>query len=253
MSVGIGKAIAIGFAQAGAQSVSILGRHDGHLIAAVADIRAAATNAASVVGYEIADLLKREEVDKALRSILAQIRKIDILVCNAAVLPAIGPLAGYEADEFTTGFSINVLSTFNTVQAFLPLAAPNATIISITAAAAHIAPLPGASAYAVGKAATLKMMDYFAAENPRFHIVSMQPGTVATNMSAQMAVKAPDSGKLLATELPGHFCVWLASPEARFLKNKIVWANWDVDELVTRSGEIENSRLLTCGLNGVPM
>nr|OQO20968.1 hypothetical protein B0A51_10245 [Rachicladosporium sp. CCFEE 5018] len=237
MSVGIGKAIAISFAQAGAQSISILGRHDGRLVAAVADIRAAATDAASVVGYEIADLLKREEVDRALRSILVQIGKIDILVCNAAVLPAIGPLAGYEADEFTIGFSINVLSTLNTVQAFLPLDLPNATIINITAAAAHIAPLPGASAYAVGKAATLKMMDYFAAENPRFHIVSMQPGTVATNM----------------TDLPGHFCVWLASPEAKFLKNKVVWANWDVDELVARSGDIENSRLLTCGLDGVPM
>ncbi|OQO01524.1 hypothetical protein B0A48_12559 [Cryoendolithus antarcticus] len=237
MSVGIGKAIATGFAQAGAQSVSILGRREGRLIAAVADIRAAAINAASVVGYEVADLLKREEVDRAFQSILAQTGNIEILVCNAAVLPAVGPLSGYDADQFMNNFSINVLSTFNTLQAFLPLAPPNATIINITAAAAHIVPMPGASAYAVGKAASLKMVDYFAAENPNLHIVSMQPGTVATDM----------------TDLPGHFCVWLASPEARFLKNKIIWANWDVDELVARSGEIENLRLLTCGLNGVPM
>jgi hypothetical protein len=29
--------------------------------------------------------------------------------------------------------------------------------------------------------------------------------------------------------LPASFNVWLASPEARFLKGKFLWANWDVD------------------------
>lgn len=33
--------------------------------------------------------------------------------------------------------------------------------------------------------------------------------------------------------LPGHFSVWAATPEARFLHGRFVWANWDVDELKT--------------------
>lgn len=47
-----------------------------------------------------------------------------------------------------------------------------------------------------------------------------------------------------------NFIVWLTSPEAHFLKGKFVWTNWDVDELKENSQEIENSSLLTLGLEG---
>jgi hypothetical protein len=45
----------------------------------------------------------------------------------------------------------------------------------------------------------------------------------------------------------------LASSEAKFLKSKYVWANWDVDELMARAEEIKASRLLTVMLDGVSM
>lgn len=46
-----------------------------------------------------------------------------------------------------------------------------------------------------------------------------------------MDLKVTDS---FGTEvLPGDFAVWLASPEARFLAGKFVWAQWDVDELLS--------------------
>jgi hypothetical protein len=44
--------------------------------------------------------------------------------------------------------------------------------------------------------------------------------------------------------------VWLASPEAKFLKGKTVWANWDVDELKARAKEIEESKELEVTLLG---
>jgi hypothetical protein len=47
--------------------------------------------------------------------------------------------------------------------------------------------------------------------------------------------------------------VWLASPEAKFLKSKFVWVNWDAEELISRAEEIENSFLLRVILEGVPM
>jgi hypothetical protein len=51
-------------------------------------------------------------------------------------------------------------------------------------------------------------------------------------------------------QLAGDFTVWLASEEARFLKGKFVWVNWDVDELKGKTKEIENTALLTLGLEG---
>ncbi len=52
--------------------------------------------------------------------------------------------------------------------------------------------------------------------------------------------------------LPASFHVWLASPEARFLKGKFLWANWDVDELKARAKEIEATTQLSIGLGGWP-
>jgi len=54
-------------------------------------------------------------------------------------------------------------------------------------------------------------------------------------------------------ELPAEFCVWLASSEAKFLKGKFVWANWDAQELLERKEEIESTKLLNWLLEGVPM
>jgi hypothetical protein len=52
--------------------------------------------------------------------------------------------------------------------------------------------------------------------------------------------------------LPAHFLVWAASEESTFLKNKLVFAAWDVEELKARKDEIANSSELTIGLNGFP-
>ncbi|KAK5290617.1 hypothetical protein LTR99_011018 [Exophiala xenobiotica] len=92
------------------------------------------------------------------------------------------------------------------------------------------------------------MMYYFTAENPMLHIVNVQPGSVNTRMTEIAKFKGND-----AAELAGHFCVWLVSPEAKFLKSKYVWANWDVDEMIARAEEIQNSTLLTWSVEGVQM
>jgi hypothetical protein len=57
----------------------------------------------------------------------------------------------------------------------------------------------------------------------------------------------------ITAELAGQFTVWLASPEAKFLKGKFVWVNWDVDELKARADEIKDSLLFRILLNGVVM
>jgi len=46
--------------------------------------------------------------------------------------------------------------------------------------------------------------------------------------------------------------VWLASPEAEFLKGKYIWANWDIEEMKAREAEIKGSDLLTMKLGGWP-
>ena len=52
--------------------------------------------------------------------------------------------------------------------------------------------------------------------------------------------------------LPASFNVWLASPEARFLKGKFLWAYWDVDELKAQAKQLEEGTQLSIGLVGWP-
>jgi hypothetical protein len=74
----------------------------------------------------------------------------------------------------------------------------------------------------------------------------MQPGVVATDLARQAGRKAPDS-----PELPAGFAVWLAAcPRARELNGKFIWANWDIDEVLERTEEIQQRDLLTLTLKG---
>ena len=56
----------------------------------------------------------------------------------------------------------------------------------------------------------------------------------------------------MTAELPASFIVWACSPEAAFLKGKLVWANWDVEEIIAKAAEIQNSLAFTMGLTGWP-
>lgn len=60
-----------------------------------------------------------------------------------------------------------------------------------------------------------------------------------------------DAKKGNLDDLPGHFLVWLASPEASFLNGKFVWANWDVEELKERAWETKLSQNLQLTIAGL--
>lgn len=64
-------------------------------------------------------------------------------------------------------------------------------------------------------------------------------------------VQVADPSKLLV-ELPGDFLVWMASPEAAFLKGRSVAANWDVDELKAQTQSIQSGLTMTSGIYGWP-
>jgi len=57
---------------------------------------------------------------------------------------------------------------------------------------------------------------------------------------------------LTTVALPACFNVWLASPEARFLKGKFLWTNWDVEELMSQREALEASTQLNITLGGWP-
>jgi NAD(P)-dependent dehydrogenase (short-subunit alcohol dehydrogenase family) len=201
---GIGKATAIAFAQAG---VAILGRRPDRLQQAAAEIKSAAKSYghSPIIVTETVDLLQRNQVDAALQSIHAKVgggsgaagpTYLDVLISNAGSAPKWGTVLGYDADVMMDSLGLNLLSAFNAVQAWAPLAPPppQAVLINVSSMVAHAAPMVENFAYAVSKAANLKMMDFFAFENPGIHLVNLQPGIINTELGGddKPSYKAPD-------------------------------------------------------------
>lgn len=273
---GIGKATGIAFAQAGAKAVAIFGRRVEKLREAAEEIRAANAKGGTKVVFEALDLSKRESTDKGFAGALKQIGadNVNVFVSNASTGFVKGTLAGYDEQNAREFFDMNLMGAFNAIQGATPLLASDAKVLHISSGIGHIMPIPGVWTYAAVKAANTKMFDYLAAENPGWSVFNVQPGVVGTDINTLM--EQQDEGELcpcyrccsyhivcflddswltkdLTVELPANFHVWLASPEAEFLKGKYLWVNWDVDELKAQADEIKNSLVLRTLLNGVPM
>ncbi|KAL4892987.1 hypothetical protein BDV59DRAFT_179213 [Aspergillus ambiguus] len=196
---GIGNAIAVAFAKAGAKSVSILGRRlDKLKLGAESITRAVASGGIVQVLFEVADIREAGQLATALHSIVDKVGNIDILVSNANSMPPSGPIANIDTDQFVNGVTDNIRGALNTFQAFLQVAGPSPIFLNTSSCLANIAPVGGGlGGYSVSKAACLKMMDCLTVENPNVHITNLHPGWVATEPNGYQE-EAPDSGKLFS-------------------------------------------------------
>ncbi|KAI1012090.1 hypothetical protein LB503_004603 [Fusarium chuoi] len=229
---GIGRSIAIAFAQAGASTIAILGRPE------IAEASGGRTN----VIFEAVDISQRSKLDAAVINLVKKGdgAKIDILISNAGVSPDVGAVVGFDEPEFRRGIELNIIGAFNTLH--------KAYIFNTSTGMVHLRPIAQGWAYTAVKAAVFKMFEYLQDDKPEWHVVQIQPGVIRTELNERFDIVGQDDPALAA-----QFYVWLASPEAEFLKGKFVWVNWDVDELKARADEIKNSLLFKVILNGVPM
>ncbi|KAF2622530.1 oxidoreductase [Macroventuria anomochaeta] len=263
---GIGAETARYFARAGALRIAILGRHKQPLLDTKATI--GADNPFTEVLAIPTDITNIDSVEAAF-SHVARNSKIDILVSNAAVIGTKAPIISQISSSLLSGIIINIQGNFNVATAFLKHAAVGGgVIIEVNSAAAHLTIAPEFAAYNIAKVATARFYSSLAFEHPELAVFSIQPGAIETEMNKNAGYKEKNEGEewewaegggaadILSqyddVGLPAAFMVWLASPEARFLKGKYLWANWDVDELKARRKEIEGTKLLELGLTGWP-
>ena len=251
---GIGAEIARYFAKAGASRILILGRREAPLLSTKASI---SKESPSVhVSFASADTAKKTEIDAAFAE-FSKGGKIDVLVSNAGIAGVKSSIKDASVDEWFSGIETNVKGSFTVAQSFLSHAAPGAIVINVSTAAWHINVTGTSSAYGAAKAASLRFFHALAYEHPELTVYNVQPGTIPTLAALELmgfadeAKMTPEQKEIkkgyLAScdvpELPAAFCVWLASPEAVFLKGKFIWCNWDVEELKERKREIEGGWL----------
>jgi len=177
---GIGKAIAQGFAKAGAK-VAITSRKINDLEATAAEIEAFGGVAFPVQSH----LGKMEEIDKMVKTVAAKFGRIDILVNNAGASPAMGSVLESDERLWETIMNLNLRGLYFTSQAVARIMKEQGKgkIINI-ASVDGFKPEPGVSVYSVSKAGVRMITKAFAMELAPFNIQvnTIAPGAITTKM-----------------------------------------------------------------------
>jgi NAD(P)-dependent dehydrogenase (short-subunit alcohol dehydrogenase family) len=109
---GIGRAIGIAFAKAGAKSVVILGRRVEKLEEGKKAISAAA-GSDTTVSYKSVDLVKKQNTVVAFDAIAQEFGKIDVLIANASVYGAGGKIADLTAEGLMSTVELNAVTVLH--------------------------------------------------------------------------------------------------------------------------------------------
>ncbi|MCJ1305339.1 hypothetical protein MMC08_008153 [Hypocenomyce scalaris] len=253
-SQGIGLAITDAFAAAGASHIAILARNATSLADTKSTIEK--DHPSTTVHTYPTSITEADKVASAFKDIRSSIGEPDILVLCAGVASN-SPSLPVQFQEVWYNFEVNVKGNLIVVHEFLLPDNPKQgkVLINISTAAIHVH-LPKQSTYGASKEAFVHILACMHNEQREngVRIVSMHPGAVLTKMARAVGMDENTPGiSWDDANLPGHFAVWLASPEATFLAGRFVWANWDVGELKARAKQIgESPHLLKIGLIGEP-
>src|SRR6185503_3144657 len=178
---GIGRAIAEHLARAGAKVV-ISSRKAGKCEEVAAQIGSEGGEAAAIACH----IGKREDVERLVSETKSRYGQIDILVCNAAVNPYYGPMAGLSDDAFTKVVDSNVRSNIWLCNLVLPGMAErkDGSVIIVSS----IGGLKGSlnlGIYAISKAADFQLARNLAVEwGPRnIRVNCIAPGLVRTDFA----------------------------------------------------------------------
>jgi NAD(P)-dependent dehydrogenase (short-subunit alcohol dehydrogenase family) len=182
-SRGIGRAVGVGLAKAGAHVV-LLGRTVGALEEADDEVRAAGGTATLV---EL-DLKRTDKLDALGPTLLQRWGRLDILVANAGILGPLSPLGHVTSDAWREVLDVNLTANWHIVRAIDPLIrrsdAGRAIFVSSGAALARNAYW---GPYSVSKAGLEALAKTWAREleNTPAKVNIINPGPIRTGMRAK--------------------------------------------------------------------
>jgi NAD(P)-dependent dehydrogenase (short-subunit alcohol dehydrogenase family) len=178
---GIGRAIALGLATAGA-SVAVVARTQAEAAEVARQIGRAEGRSIAIP----ADVSLPSDVDRMIGEIERSLGPVDLLVNNAGLAGPIGPTWEIDPGEWWRCVEVNLRGPMLCTRAVLPhmVARRRGRIVNVASGAGTRA-IPHFGAYVTSKAALIRFTEVVAAEVAENGVsaFSIQPGTVRTTMA----------------------------------------------------------------------
>lgn len=234
-SGGIGRALALGLAECGAD-VIVASRQLGHLEPVAEDIRALGRQALAVT----VDATQEQSVTDMVKRSLEVFPRLDILV-NAAGLAIRKPAESFPIDEWQQVMDINTRGTFLCCQAVgrVMIKQHSGKIINVSSVRGRYGLPADYAAYCTSKGAVDTMTRTLACEWAKYNVLvnAVAPTVVETDLT-RPALADPEYAKRMKSRIPlGRWAipedivgptVFLASKASDFVTGQIIYIDGGV-------------------------
>lgn len=223
-SRGIGRAIALQFAQAGAKVV-VSSRKLENVQAVASEIASSGGEALAVEAH----VGRSGDVETLVQTTMDAYGRLDITVNNAATNPHFGPLLTADEGQWDKILDTNAKGVFRVCKAVTPhMEAQGAGKIINMASIAGLRPSPGMGVYGISKAAIIMLTQVLALElgPANIQVNAIAPGVIKTRFS-QLLWQTPQISEMILAQLPlGRFgepqdvaglALYLASPASDYV------------------------------------
>jgi NAD(P)-dependent dehydrogenase (short-subunit alcohol dehydrogenase family) len=227
-SRGIGRAIALRFAQAGAKVVVSSRKLEG--VQAVADEIEAAGGKALAAQAHVGHL---DQLESLVRQTVETFGRVDVMVNNAGTNPHFGPLLTADESVVEKTLDVNLKGVFRGCKAVAPLMEKQGggKIINI-ASVAGLRPGPGMGIYGISKAGVLMLTQVLAVElgPANIQVNAIAPGVIKTRFSqvlwqtpeiAEPALRSLPAGRFGEPEEVASLALYLASPASDYVTGAV--------------------------------
>jgi 3-oxoacyl-[acyl-carrier protein] reductase len=221
---GIGKAIALGFANQGAHIV-VAARTESEVIAVAKKVKELGRESLGIV----CNISDEDQVKNLVEKTINKFNRVDVLINNAGI-GSMRPVYATQLESFEKVLKVNLTGTFLcTKHVWQPMKNSGGGSIVNVSSLGGLVGYPLLSAYCASKWEEIGFTKACAEEGKKdnIRVNAIAPGKADTAIRAKIK---EDKTKMLTPEDQVDACVFLASDESRYITGQVISLEWFGEE-----------------------